>query len=42
MNENQVSQIPPGAKITFTVANDLTTYEAEVFCRGIAELDPRR
>ena len=40
MNENQVSQIPPGAKITFTVANDLTTYEAEVYAVE-SQLDPK-
>ena len=40
MNENQVSQIPPGAEISFTVANDLTTYSAVVYAVE-SQLDPR-
>lgn len=40
MNENQVSHIPPGTRITFTVANDLTIYEAEVYAVE-SQLDPK-
>ena len=40
MNENQVRQIPPGAQISFTVANDLNTYTAVVYAVE-SLLDPK-
>lgn len=40
MNENQVRQIPVGAQISFTVANDLNTYQAAVYAVE-SQLDPR-
>ncbi|MEA4978650.1 MAG: efflux RND transporter periplasmic adaptor subunit [Petrimonas sp.] len=40
MNENQVRQIPPGAEISFTVANDLDTYKAVVYAVE-SQLDPK-
>ncbi|WP_436415802.1 efflux RND transporter periplasmic adaptor subunit [Petrimonas sp.] len=40
MNENQVRQILPGSEISFSVANDLTTYNAVVYAVE-SQLDPR-
>ena len=40
MNENQVSIIKPGTNINFTVANDLSSYSAEVYAVE-SQLDPR-
>lgn len=40
MNENQVSIIRPGTDISFTVANDLSTYSAEVYAVE-SQLDPK-
>ncbi|MDO5523292.1 MAG: efflux RND transporter periplasmic adaptor subunit [Bacteroidia bacterium] len=40
MNENQVGEIPPGSEIFFTVANDLTTYNAVVYAVE-SQVDPR-
>lgn len=40
MNENQVAQIKPGSKITFTVANDLNVYSAELYAVE-SQLDPK-
>lgn len=40
MNENQVSQIRPGTKVSFTVTNDLTVYDADVYAIE-SNLDPK-
>lgn len=40
MNENQVSQIRPGTKVSFTVTNDLTVYDADVYAVE-SNLDPK-
>ncbi len=40
MNENQVAQIKPGSQLSFTVTNDLTEYQAEVYAVE-SQLDPR-
>lgn len=39
MNENQVRQIPVGSTVRFTVANDLNTYQANVYAIE-SQLDP--
>lgn len=40
MTENQVSQIRPGTKLSFTVASDLNVYEADVYAVE-TQLDPK-
>ena len=40
MTENQVSQIKPGTKLSFSVANDLSVYQAEVYAVE-SQLDPK-